>query len=270
MTAESNDSLFRLKSQKDLAWGEIDRERKKNEEELKEEQERLHKKHNLQYMGITTAISIVLLIFFMLGTLRVSKTVIRIFGFVYFICLFEFIILLIDHSILHPITHGDPLKLWLMKISILVVLVPIQQYIEHGLMHFVQSGGFLHFKKKINELQARVSEYFRKAKANPAYAVQATGVNERNEEQQVANGLEVFFQPVDSALTENSTDPSFQKEIQEKNKIKSGDANDLLAFNLAEIAAINEKLELINAKLSLLKEAESKTTVANKEKPPPA
>ena len=137
-------------------------------------------------------------------------------------------------------------------------------------MHFVQSGGFLHFKKKINVLQARISEYFRKAKATPAYAVQATGVKERNEEQQVADGLEVFFQPVDSAITENSTEPSFQKETQETNKIKSGDANELLAFNLAEIAAINEKLELINAKLSLLKEAESKTTVANKEQTPPS
>lgn len=158
LTSDSKDSLVKLSSEKDLAWGEIDRERIKQEEERHLAEERLHKKHNLQYLGITIAICVILLVFLMLGMFPVSKLLIKIFGFIYFICVFEFIILLIEHSVLHPITHGDPLKLWLLKIVLIAMLVPIQTFLEHNLIKFLQS-------RKLLEARTRWIERFRATKA---------------------------------------------------------------------------------------------------------
>jgi tetratricopeptide (TPR) repeat protein len=171
LTSDSKDSLAKLASEKDLAWGEIDRERKKHEEELKQAGERLHKKHNLQYMGITIAICIVFLVFLLLGMFPVSKLVIKIFGYIYFICVFEFIILLIEHSVLHPLTHGDPLKLWLLKIVLIAMLVPIQQFVEHNLIKYLQSRKLLKARTeligKVNTTSSRFLERMKRKKKKP-------------------------------------------------------------------------------------------------------
>ncbi len=148
LTSDTKDSLSKLTRERDMFYMEMYRETKKHEEELKQEEERVKKKHNLQYMGITIGICILLLIFLLLGMFPVSKLVIRIFGFIYFICVFEFIILLIEHSVLHPITHGDPLKLWLLKIVLIALLVPIQQFLEHRLIKFLQSRKLLDARAK--------------------------------------------------------------------------------------------------------------------------
>lgn len=96
----------------------------------------------------------------------VSKLVIKIFGYIYFICVFEFIILLIEHSVLHPITHGDPLKLWLLKIVLIAMLVPIQQFVEHNLIKFVQSRKLHHARTKwLERVQDAKSRFVAKWKA---------------------------------------------------------------------------------------------------------
>jgi hypothetical protein len=76
--------------------------------------EALRKKHNLQYMGISAA----------MGRLKVKPMLIRGLGFLSFILLFEFIILLIDKPI-HEITHGEPLPVLMIKIVIIAVLLPL-------------------------------------------------------------------------------------------------------------------------------------------------
>ncbi len=149
LSKKVKDTVAVFGKEKELVLLDLDRETKRHEEDLRLEKERLHKKHNLQYMGITIAICVVFFFFFVLGMFPVSKVAIRIFGFISFICLFEFIILLIEHSVLHPITHGDPLKLWLLKIVLIAMLVPFQQLIEHKLIHFLQSRKLHHARTKL-------------------------------------------------------------------------------------------------------------------------
>jgi len=79
----------------------------------------------------------------------VSDTVGKMGGFVAFICLFEFIILLIDNW-LHHLAHGEPLKIWLAKIVIIGLLLPLHHYIEHAVVHFLSSKRLMHFKQKLS------------------------------------------------------------------------------------------------------------------------
>jgi hypothetical protein len=60
-------------------------------------------------------------------------------------------VLLID-SFLHRITHEEPLKIWLVKILLIAMLVPIQHYMEKGMIRFIESrkkkmGGKFSLKK---------------------------------------------------------------------------------------------------------------------------
>jgi len=59
-------------------------------------------------------------------------------GFVSFIFLFEFIILLLD-SKLHHWFHGAPLPILAVKVLIACALVPLHHVIEHRVIHFLQS-----------------------------------------------------------------------------------------------------------------------------------
>ena len=52
---------------------------------------------------------------------------------------------------LHPITHGDPLTTWLLKIVLIAVLVKMQEWIEHRVIHYLQS-------RKLHAIRSRVME----------------------------------------------------------------------------------------------------------------
>ena len=73
-----------------------------------------------------------------IGMFPVSKLTIKLLGYFAFISLFEFIIVLID-SFIHRLAHGEPLKIWLIKIGLIALLVPFQHYLEHGLIKFLAS-----------------------------------------------------------------------------------------------------------------------------------
>ena len=79
----------------------------------------------------------------------VSKTTIRMMGYVAFICLFEFVILLIDGWI-HRVTHGEPLKVWMIKIGVILLLVPLQHWMEHGLIRFLASRKLVEARTKFS------------------------------------------------------------------------------------------------------------------------
>lgn len=262
-----NDSIALSAKQKDLVLLDLTRERTKQEDEARQEKERIHRKHNLQYMGITTGISIVLFIFLMLGTFKASKTVIRIFGFVYFICLFEFVILLIDHSIIIPLTHEDPLKIWLMKIAILIVLVPVQQFIEHRLIHFVQSGAFLQFKQKFRTVRKNALRIQNREQPVAVASTETLANSNIGEDLVITTGIEEFFEPDKNIVNEILVPMHSFRENTENNEIKTEQLpENQLERNQLEIEAINEKLELINAKLSLLKQDIKKSSEDSAEK----
>jgi hypothetical protein len=142
------DSLNKQQKAKDLLNIEIDMENKRNERLAAEKEEKLRNKHNLQYMGISAAIIALFIGLAGLGKLKVKPIFIRALGFVSFILLFEFIILLIDKPI-HHLTHGEPLPILLIKIVIIGILLPLHHWLEHKVIHYLMS----HRVEKLTELK---------------------------------------------------------------------------------------------------------------------
>ena len=144
------DSLKNLSKERDIAFLGVDREKRKHEEELLQEEKRLNNKRNIQYMAITIAIAVVFLILLVIGMFAVSKLTIKILGYFFFISLFEFIVLLIDNTFLAHATHNEPLKLWVIKIVLIAMLVPIQHFLEHSLIRFLESRKLLEARTKFS------------------------------------------------------------------------------------------------------------------------
>ncbi len=143
------DSLNELAEQRDVVMLEVDREKKRFEQDIADAEAHTLKVRNLQYMGISVVIAFLLSLLILFGMFPVSSTVVKMGGFVAFICLFEFIILLIDNW-LHHLTHGEPLKIWLAKIVIIGLLLPMHHYIEHTVVHFLASKKLLRFKQGLS------------------------------------------------------------------------------------------------------------------------
>lgn len=143
------DSVDLLSKENELTLIELDNETKriKQEKELAEERER--RRHNLQYMGITIIVATVFVFLIVIGMFRVSKLTIRTMGFFSLIFLFEFIVLVLDKWI-HDITHGEPMKVWLIKIGIISILFPLHHYIEERLIHYLLSRKLINVRNRIS------------------------------------------------------------------------------------------------------------------------
>jgi len=144
-----HDSLRKLSEGRDIALLNVERENRKHAEEVREAELRMQNKKNMQYMAITIAIGAVFILLLIIGMFPVSKLTIRFLGFMSFICLFEFIVLLID-NFLHTVTHGEPLKIWLIKIVLIAMMVPLQHGLEHKLIKFLESRKLLEARTKFN------------------------------------------------------------------------------------------------------------------------
>jgi hypothetical protein len=130
------DSLDKQQKANDLLGVEIDIENKRTEREKIAKEEKLMKRNNLQYMGISGFIIALFIGLVALGRLKVKPWLIRGLGFLSFILLFEFIVLLIDGQI-HTLTHGEPLPILLIKIVIIAFLMPFHHWLEHKVMLYL-------------------------------------------------------------------------------------------------------------------------------------
>jgi ABC-type multidrug transport system fused ATPase/permease subunit len=144
------DSLNNLSKGRDIALLGVERENKKHEEELRQENQRLNNKRNVQYMAISIAICIIFLGMLVMGMFAVSKLTIKLLGYFFFISLFEFIVMVIDNSFLAKVIHNEPLKLWLIKIVLIASLVPVQHFLEHNLIKFLESKKLLEARTKFS------------------------------------------------------------------------------------------------------------------------
>jgi tetratricopeptide (TPR) repeat protein len=158
------DTLNNLAAQRDVVMLEVEREKKRHEKDLADADAHALRVRNLQYMGISIAIAVVLTLLVLTGMFPISTTVVKMSGFVAFICLFEFIILLIDNW-LHHLAHGEPLKIWLAKIVIIGILLPLHHYIEHVVVHFLASKRLMKLRDKMS-----IKNLFPKKKTAPAMA----------------------------------------------------------------------------------------------------
>ncbi|RPD47536.1 tetratricopeptide repeat protein [Paracnuella aquatica] len=143
------DSANRVNSGRELALLEVERANNIHQHDLQELEHKMEREKYLQYNIISLAIVVLFVFLIVAGMFPVSKFVTKMLGYISFICLFEFIILLIDTS-LHHAAHGKPLYIWLGKIFIIALLVPIHHFLEHLVVKFVQS-------QKLKQLRSRVS-----------------------------------------------------------------------------------------------------------------
>lgn len=133
------DSLKELSKQNDIALLGVDRENIKHQQELYELRQRDAQKRIMGYAAITAIIVVLFFVMLMVGSYSVSRRLIKLMGYFFFISLFEFISLIIDFQFVSPYSHGQPLKSWLIKIAVIIVLVPIQQFLEHRVISFLLS-----------------------------------------------------------------------------------------------------------------------------------
>jgi tetratricopeptide (TPR) repeat protein len=143
-------SLEEKSKQKDVLAIEIDAETRRKERLDKDEEEATQKRHNWQYMGIVLGIVSLFIGLASLGLFRVSTKWIRVLGFISFIFLFEFIILLADKWI-HHATHGEPLYILGIKVILIAILLPLHHFLEHKLIHYITS------RRHKNELAGTVA-----------------------------------------------------------------------------------------------------------------
>jgi predicted branched-subunit amino acid permease len=115
---------------------EIETENKRAERLAAQEAEATLKRHNWQYMGIIIAIFSLFSVLAVLGVFNVSIKWVRAIGFISFIFLFEFIILLADTWI-HHTTHGEPWKVLAIKVVLIAILMPLHHWLEHKAIHFI-------------------------------------------------------------------------------------------------------------------------------------
>jgi len=144
------DSVLKLSEASDLAFLGIERENKKHESELREAARVENNRINVQYMAISIEISIVFIAMLIIGMFPVSKLTIRLLGYFFFISLFEFIVMIIDNTLLLKAVHGEPLKLWMVKIFLIALLVPFQHFLEHNLIKVLQSRKLLEARTKLS------------------------------------------------------------------------------------------------------------------------
>jgi hypothetical protein len=146
---QARTALEKLANQREVVLLEVARETRKSEKDLEDLENESRRVHNLQYIGITIAIAIVFLGMILIGMFPISRFTIRLLSFFAFICLFEFIIVLVD-SYLHHATHGEPLKIWLAKIFLIALLVPLQHFLEHKLVKFLESKRLLKLRQEFS------------------------------------------------------------------------------------------------------------------------
>jgi len=131
-----SDSLRELSKATDLLKLEVDNDNRRRERQVREEEQDRERRHNVQYMGFTVGLAVLFIALVMMGWLAVPTSVIRGLGFLSFIFLFEFIILLTDKQIA-AVTHDEPWKVLLIKIALAAVLLPLHHWSEHKVIHYL-------------------------------------------------------------------------------------------------------------------------------------
>jgi tetratricopeptide (TPR) repeat protein len=144
-----HEELKVLAKQREVTLLGLEREKRKHEKDLQATADEDLRRRNLQYTGISLATIFLFILLLVFGMFPISKVTIRMLNFFSFICLFEFIILLIDNW-LHDITHGEPLKIWLAKIFIIAILLPLHHTLEHVAVKFLSSQKLQKFRHKLS------------------------------------------------------------------------------------------------------------------------
>jgi tetratricopeptide (TPR) repeat protein len=112
------------------------------EEELRQQQLSLEKiklseerNNNLQYAGITLALILFVILFFLFShSIIANQKVIRFLGVIALLIVFEFLNLLL-HPWLGAVTHHSPVLMLLAMVCVAALLIPLHHKLEHWITH---------------------------------------------------------------------------------------------------------------------------------------
>ncbi|MEO5500001.1 MAG: hypothetical protein ABIR31_01045, partial [Ginsengibacter sp.] len=144
------DSLNQLSKGNDIALLAVERENKKHQQELLLAEKFVNNRRNIQYMAITVSLVVIFFIMLFIGSFPVSRLTVKLMGYFFFISLFEFIVLLIDNLFLTHATHNQPLIIWLIKIGLIGLLVPLQHFLETHLIRLLASKKLIEARTKFS------------------------------------------------------------------------------------------------------------------------
>jgi hypothetical protein len=136
LNKQYSDRLFSANRQDEILALDLENEIRTRELLAQQEELRTRHRHNIQYMGITLLIGVCFAVLVMLGVFPVPRWLISAMGFISFIFLFEFIILIIDHKV-HELTHGEPWMVLGIKVIIIAGLLPFHHWLEHKVVHYL-------------------------------------------------------------------------------------------------------------------------------------
>jgi len=145
-----SDSLRNLAKATELLKLEVDNDARRRDRQVREEEQDRERRHNVQYMGFTVGLVVLFIALVMMGWLAVPTSVIRGLGFLSFIFLFEFIILLADKQIA-ALTHEEPWKVLLIKIGLAAILLPLHHWSEHKVIHYLSSRKRFAGERRVKE-----------------------------------------------------------------------------------------------------------------------
>lgn len=145
-----NDSLRELSKGNVIALLGVERENRKHQQEILQQQQKDYNSRNIQYMAITIAIVIIFFVMLFVGSFPVSRHTVKLMGYFFFISLFEFIVLVIDNLVLTHSVHNQPLKLWFIKIGVIAILVPCQHFLEHHVIRLLASRKLIEARTKFS------------------------------------------------------------------------------------------------------------------------
>lgn len=133
------DSLNLLSGERDVALLGVARENKKHALELLTFHNNEINKRNRQFVFISIVLVMIFFVILALGSYTVPKYVLRFLGFLFFVSVFEFIVLLIDNLFISHSISNEPIKLWGIKIGLVALLVPLQHFLEKNVVRLLES-----------------------------------------------------------------------------------------------------------------------------------
>lgn len=126
---------------------ELNNDKRQNEIYLEKKKEKEKKKYDLQYFAIAVGLIALFLLLIVLSSMRVPVWLVDMLGFFSILFIFEFVILILDHKI-HHWAHGEPIKIFLVKIAILSVLFPLHHVVEHSVLAYMKKNQLLKRPKR--------------------------------------------------------------------------------------------------------------------------
>jgi hypothetical protein len=153
------DSQANSVKQDELLQLEIENEKRDKDLALQKEKEQKERRQSLEDIAIIMVILLLFIGLILLGAFKVHRLLIQTVGFISFILLFEFIVMISENKV-EVYTEGEPWKVLMFKLVLIGILTPIHHNLEHWLIHYLREHrlavhGKTTLRNLLNGLRAR-------------------------------------------------------------------------------------------------------------------